>query len=112
MSVIPSSAIKLHQEYNSLQSHFTYYLTTFAVILYLLDNVPWGCMNDTPNELYWLTASLWISHFNNIVVLFQAFHEEEAVAKEASDKVMKRFAERMNKAEDASKVPGVNRIKF
>lgn len=69
-------------------------------------------MSDTQNELPWLMSSLWLSHFDTVVVLFQAFHEEEAMAKEASDKVMKRFAERMNKAEDASKVPdGVNRIK-
>ena len=68
-------------------------------------------MSDTLNDLSLVMSSLWISNFDNVVVLFQAFHEEEAVAKEASDKVMKRFAERMNKAEDASKVPdGVNQI--
>ena len=36
--------------------------------------------------------------------LMQVFHAEEAVAKEAANKVMKRFAERMSKAEAESKV--------
>ena len=50
-------------------------------------------------------------HTNYLVVCtifyqnsMQVFHTEETVAKEAANKVMKRFAERMNKAEAESKV--------
>ena len=36
--------------------------------------------------------------------MMQVSHTEEAVAKEAASKVMKRFADRMSKAEAESKV--------
>ena len=40
----------------------------------------------------------------HLYCMMQVFHSEEAVAKEASNKVMKRFTERMSKAEAESKV--------